>query len=140
MRSTAERPIPTEDDPVLDRMVVRLNFLRREKDILKAQQEHLDGEIDNLLTRMIKRMSVRDDDDDPTEGRPMPHDDPPPDPFRRGDRVEILIRDKYFGRRGTITEPHGKKKYFWWIQLDPKGAEQKGPLIYKAPSSLKLLL
>ena len=141
MRSQTFETPQTEVDPVLDRLVVRLAYLRREQGIVDAQREHLQGEIDDTLDKMMKRLSVGYDD--PTENnttRDQPDDVPRPPAFVPGDRVEVTIRDQYRGRRGTIIEPHGKKAAYWWLRLDAKAQEREGPLIYKAPSSLKLLL
>jgi hypothetical protein len=58
-------------------------------------------------------------------------------PFKRGDRVRISRRDKYYGRVGTITNRHGS--IFWDILLDRTPRDPMAITIYKKETSLVLL-
>lgn len=54
-------------------------------------------------------------------------------------RVRCKRDDEYFGRTGTIIGPHGRKKLYWDIKLDPILGEHSPRVIYKMATSLEII-
>ncbi|CAB9518927.1 expressed unknown protein [Seminavis robusta] len=57
--------------------------------------------------------------------------------LRVGSRVEVIVADQYEGRTGRVTKRRGATQ--WYVRLDRRGGELRGPKVYKCESSLKLL-
>ena len=98
----------------------------------KSQQTER-GDILREISRLIDRlaeMEVGAEDDDP--------DDPElAGGLRIGMRIRVTIKDKYYGRLGTVVGPHGPK--FVDLMLDKGRYESKPPVIHKMPTSLEVL-
>jgi hypothetical protein len=75
----------------------------------------------------LRQMALGQNEGEPDRGPPRGQDE-----VKVGQRVRITIRDKYYGRYGTIVSPHGTQ--FWDVRLDPHdgGVTQ---VIYKKATS-----
>jgi hypothetical protein len=56
--------------------------------------------------------------------------------WRKGDRVRVTIRDRYYGQIGTLLGRHGR--LYWDLKLDARDGEC-ARVIYKKESSLSLV-
>ena len=111
--------------------------------VLSRNKEAQD--IRDQIIRLANRLTELKTDLDQEDIRPPPrfprkaHPRPKEVPFQMGDRVQVLARDKYYQRQGTITGRSGGKGLYWGLVLDRRSAEKTSPAIRKQAHNLLLL-
>ena len=106
--------------------------LEEELETARAEDERSQPEDLELMIRAALRNHARSRKDKWKAGKG-------PQELKKGCRVEIVIKGEYYGRQGTLGDPRGEKKLFYWITLDQKGSESMPKEIYKKPTSFKVI-
>jgi hypothetical protein len=94
------------------------------------------AEMLDVLAREVRRMMREDDDATLTTIGVTVSDASVEELYESGKRVRVIVRDKYFGRVGTLISPRGKQ--YWNVKLEGRDGEVD-KLIFKKQSSLVLI-
>ena len=120
----------------------KIKNLQRERSYHRASLQHLEEELYDLHGKLFRVIDeIKSNPNGPIIPPASPdsvesHED---SAFAPGDRVKVVVGDRYHGRTGTIMAPHDSRRHFWWIELDFSPLGDPAERVFKAGSSLEKL-
>jgi hypothetical protein len=103
---------------------------------MRCDELHNVVEMLEVLAQEVRRMMREDDDTTLTTVGITVSDASMEELYESGKRVQVIVRDTYFGQVGTLLGQRGKQ--FWNVKLEGGDGEVE-KVIYKKQSSLALI-